>query len=481
MSDKLNITEFEQLLQDHLSTAEVPAPSGVWDGMADALEQLNSELQFDHQLQDQLQEAQVEAPTEIWQAVQQSVAVQSGGLLSSMAAKWILGIGASAVITTGVLVYTGSGIAEREQSLQEQVFQGQLKPNAHQEEEPFKQVPQTKEAEAELAETLNEPKANSVSQPKSRSAQSEGSTPSSNSKATPAQSNSTRSASNQLPVSNGRGSIPLNGNNSTLQSAQNQSLYFILSSLNEDTSVCDGTRFELQVREGNFTQVQVRLDQQLVKSLSSPGRVIFSELEPGIHHIQFTAVKGEELINRNLRLRVNEKPKAELFVEDYGKGKYVFSMNLASAMNYAWYLDGQYSGLGNFWEYQFRDYVEQKHRVVLAMKTAQGCRDSVVKEFTNASIIQLQEPKLYNLFTPNGDGYGDVFQLDVSGQTHWKLTVYNAQKAKVFESEDPNIGWDGKNQFNGAACAEGQYYCVLTYALHGQKMKTEQWYLTLMR
>lgn len=479
MSDKLNITEFEQLLQDQLSTAEVPAPSGVWDGMADALEQLNSELQFDHQLQDQLQEAQVEAPTEVWQAVQQSVAVQSGGLLSSIAAKWILGIGASAVLTAGILYFTTP-----EKSIPEIQTEELLpEPNSITE----KQLEVIDGAETiQNTETRGSEKASGETA-SNQDLRNQGTpiTASPNSVSYGQGGGSTSGSTNgggQTHSSSGRGTD--NGSSVKAlagQNARNQALFVVMSYLSEDTSVCDGTRFELQVQEGNFTKMQVWIDQQAVQTLTAPGSISLSELKPGVYQLRFVAFKGEESVQRALKLRVHEKPKAELYVEEYGKGKYVFSMNVASAMQYNWFLDGQNAGLGNFWEHQFRDFAEKKHRVVLAMKTPQGCQDSAIKEFINSAVIEIKEPKLYNLFTPNGDGYGDVFQLEVSGETYWKLSIYNSQKAKVFESDDPMQGWNGVNQYSGSACREGQYYCVLTYTLHGQKMKTEQWYITLMR
>ncbi|TNE78412.1 MAG: hypothetical protein EP332_14475 [Bacteroidetes bacterium] len=481
MSDKLNITELERLLQEQLSQAEVPAPSGVWDSMADALNQLNSDLQFDHQVQEQLQEAQVEAPTEVWQAVQQSVAVQSGGLLSSIAAKWILGIGASAVLTASIFYFTDSGnsaetnqvtpqiesISESTSSLNKSEVAaerfGKPSPEESVSTEPIQVKPSH---QGTVGNIIPVTRANPVSE-------AEGNLNSSSQQ---------HAESGVNPTSVNHTGANRHGNARNVNPPKStESLFMLMSFLSEDTSVCDGTRFEVQLLDGNFTELHVWLDGERVQTLQKLGSIQIPDLSPGTHSLRFLATSGENFSERKLQVRVHEKPKAELFVDEYGKGKFIFSMNMSSAMNYSWYLDGANVGTGNFWEYQFHDFEEQIHRLVLRMQNLNGCKDSVVKEVKNTSIIEIKEPKLYNLFTPNGDGYGDVFMLNVSGETYWKLTVYDSQKAKVFESTDSKQGWDGLNQFTGAVCGEGQYYCVLTYTLHGQKSRTEQWYLTLSR
>jgi gliding motility-associated-like protein len=64
-----------------------------------------------------------------------------------------------------------------------------------------------------------------------------------------------------------------------------------------------------------------------------------------------------------------------------------------------------------------------------------------------------------NVFTPNGDGANDLFFVTSNGLTEYNLTIVNRWGNTVFESTDPNEGWDGKS--NGDPCTDGTYFYIL--------------------
>src|SRR5690606_277917 len=74
--------------------------------------------------------------------------------------------------------------------------------------------------------------------------------------------------------------------------------------------------------------------------------------------------------------------------------------------------------------------------------------DSLGNESTGSNIFCLENCPLYSLpntFTPNSDGKNDVFRPT----THFfiervHLKVYNQWGNLVFETNDPEINWDGK-------------------------------------
>ena len=82
--------------------------------------------------------------------------------------------------------------------------------------------------------------------------------------------------------------------------------------------------------------------------------------------------------------------------------------------------------------------------------------NTVCKE--NCPVIELP-----NVITPNGDGKNDIFKpLDCPSFVQAvEFKVFNRWGAKVFDTKDVNINWDGKNN-SGNELAAGQYYYELT-------------------
>lgn len=83
---------------------------------------------------------------------------------------------------------------------------------------------------------------------------------------------------------------------------------------------------------------------------------------------------------------------------------------------------------------------------IYAVDVGGGCYDEV-----NVSIIHCPIT-IPNVFTPNGDGFNDYFEIDgVENYPGSRLVVFNRWGKKVFESDNYNSGnlWDGKNNPDG--------------------------------
>ncbi len=66
--------------------------------------------------------------------------------------------------------------------------------------------------------------------------------------------------------------------------------------------------------------------------------------------------------------------------------------------------------------------------------------------------------ELPNTFTPNGDGFNDVFKPKVNLFVYQiDLKVFNQWGNLVFETQDPDINWNGTNS-SGTMLADGTYY-----------------------
>ncbi len=67
--------------------------------------------------------------------------------------------------------------------------------------------------------------------------------------------------------------------------------------------------------------------------------------------------------------------------------------------------------------------------------------------------------KIPNTFTPNGDGFNDLFLVEFASMSSFECRIYNQWGRKVFDTNDIKQGWDGKD--NGKECPTGVYFYVI--------------------
>ncbi len=96
------------------------------------------------------------------------------------------------------------------------------------------------------------------------------------------------------------------------------------------------------------------------------------------------------------------------------------------------------------------------YTVTLVVQDEGGCLDTL-----SISSISVEEPTyiLPNVFTPNGDGANDVFRFNYKGKESFMFQIYDRHGKKLFESNQPNEGWNGNTNFGPAV--EGVYFYVL--------------------
>ena len=127
---------------------------------------------------------------------------------------------------------------------------------------------------------------------------------------------------------------------------------------------------------------------------------------------------------------------------------------------------GAASYLWDFGNGQFSTQVSPTHvfmgtgsgfEITLIASTTMGCIDS-------ASIaISPQRGGIYyipNSFTPDGDGYNQVFKPQfTSGFDFWSynMTIYNRWGEVIFESNNLEVGWDGTYGLSGVNATAGTY------------------------
>ncbi|MDP7429943.1 MAG: gliding motility-associated C-terminal domain-containing protein, partial [Flavobacteriales bacterium] len=75
------------------------------------------------------------------------------------------------------------------------------------------------------------------------------------------------------------------------------------------------------------------------------------------------------------------------------------------------------------------------------------------------------DSSIHNVFTPNGDGVNDYFEikdveLNYCFDTEFSVQIFTRWGKKVFEDDKVNFKWSGKMK-NGAECADGVYFYII--------------------
>ncbi len=96
-------------------------------------------------------------------------------------------------------------------------------------------------------------------------------------------------------------------------------------------------------------------------------------------------------------------------------------------------------------------------------------------------IVDVPQIAVPNAFTPhNNDGINDEFRpvLRLLPKTY-SFSIYNRWGNKVFETQNPHVGWDGK--INGKPAEEGVYVYFITYKNFNDFVYNKKGHVTLIK
>ncbi len=118
---------------------------------------------------------------------------------------------------------------------------------------------------------------------------------------------------------------------------------------------------------------------------------------------------------------------------------------------------------------------------IKAMVTYEShCKDSAQTIITIEKPVPGQ-PEIYDVFTPNGDGYNDTYlPLFSAAPAYFDMTIYDLNNRQLFHSDNYLVGWNGT--VSGTVCNSGRYILVLVYRLSANgKPKTVKKNIELIR
>lgn len=81
-----------------------------------------------------------------------------------------------------------------------------------------------------------------------------------------------------------------------------------------------------------------------------------------------------------------------------------------------------------------------------------GCRDTIKREIEVTPEFRFWIP---NTFSPDGNGLNDIFKPSLFGVSEYDFLIMDRWGRKIFETNDPQEGWDGK--LKGAECKQDVY------------------------
>jgi gliding motility-associated-like protein len=217
-----------------------------------------------------------------------------------------------------------------------------------------------------------------------------------------------------------------------------------------DTSICESNNY--QVNNESNRKMEIEWGDNS-KSL------VYTD---AMHHYskagnyQLIIYKDGEIISRTVKVRIS--PSAH-FSYNSSQGTTAKFQNISeNASNFHWeFGDGTFDETHGDAEHLYKD--SGTYKVKLIASHPNGCSNSIVQ---NIHVSDKSKFNIPNIFSPNGDGKNDLFDITMEGQTYFELSIYDLKMNLIFHSLDLNNKWNG-NYSNGNACTPGNYIIILQY------------------
>jgi gliding motility-associated-like protein len=172
---------------------------------------------------------------------------------------------------------------------------------------------------------------------------------------------------------------------------------------------------------------------------------------------------------------VVSKFEVQILAEQNQEGVYVFSLNDATLIA-NWHIDNK---LVNTNATQITATIEQVgNHTIKASVVNHKCANPISKEVIIKAVGSFDYT---TAFTVGNDGINDTYKIDISGYDNFSMLIFDPSGKQVFASLDPENGWNGSVNNNGAACAAGSYFARVSYKLIGETPVIKNIKLTLIR
>jgi gliding motility-associated-like protein len=205
----------------------------------------------------------------------------------------------------------------------------------------------------------------------------------------------------------------------------------------------------------------------------------YTYFESGIYSVTLSAsnVAGEQVqVTKQLIIEVFDKPSAQFNVKphqvQYPGGKLYTDNQSFGATGYLWdFGDGVTSAE---FEPEHIYIAEGVFDVVLVASNTEGCSDTTRLE-AGVQTVRSGQVLVPNAFSPNTSGPGnsggqnDMFRPILRGVTEFQMLIFNRWGQLLFETTNPEAGWDG--YYQGKLCQQDVYvYKIIGKYSSGEKV-----------
>lgn len=119
---------------------------------------------------------------------------------------------------------------------------------------------------------------------------------------------------------------------------------------------------------------------------------------------------------------------------------------------------------------------------MVTVNDVNGCsyNTTVTVEGINCTVPPIGNINFPNIFSPNQDTENPNFYFPNEGLTQINCKIFDRWGVQIYEWNDVNGFWNGKNS-NDKECIEGVYYYTVSYSLFDSPIKNKSGFVTLVK
>lgn len=160
----------------------------------------------------------------------------------------------------------------------------------------------------------------------------------------------------------------------------------------------------------------------------------------GIFKVTLIVKHGNNTFSYNSIVNSKESPNSDFSWTNTNK-TYSFKSNYLEAFSYEWKINKGEISTNDTFEKEFLS--SDIYQIELTTRNSNGCSSTTSKPIK----IDIEYFQMPNSFTPNGDGYNDLYGPigEELSNLNYHFIIYDKSGNILFETDNPNKKWDGIN------------------------------------